>query len=167
MNLKNNYCFKKRLKRANKKCKNFNTYNVAFFKKIKKNTWRYHYRQNFLSFWAIFCPSTLLITWKIKNLKKWKKHLEISCYTCVPQTIIISCMVPEIWSSIDRLFFYHFGPFFPFYPHNNLENQNFEKMNNLPRDNNHYTHMYHKWRSHDVWVLRYGVVKTWFFLILD
>ena len=116
MNLKNNYCFKKRLKRANKKCKNFNTYNVAFFKKIKKNTWRYHYRQNFLSFWAIFCPSTLLITWKIKNLKKWKKHLEISCYTCVPQTIIISCMVPEIWSSIDRLFFIILDHFFPFTP---------------------------------------------------
>ena len=103
---------------------------------------------------------------KNKNFEKMKKHLEISCYTCVPHTIIISCMVPEIWSSIDRLF-YHFGPFFPFYPHNNLESQNLEKMNNLPWDNNHYTHTYHKWRSHDVWVLRYGVVKTWFFLILD
>ena len=33
MNSKNNYLFKKLLKWANKKCKNFNIYNVAFFKK--------------------------------------------------------------------------------------------------------------------------------------
>ena len=32
-------------------------------------------RQNFFSFWTIFCPFTPppLITWKIKILKKWKK----------------------------------------------------------------------------------------------
>ena len=30
MNLKNNYLFKKMLKWANKKCKNFNNYNVVF-----------------------------------------------------------------------------------------------------------------------------------------
>ena len=33
---------KKLLKWANKKCKNLNIYNVVL-KKIKKNTWRYHY----------------------------------------------------------------------------------------------------------------------------
>ena len=32
-----------------------------------------HDRQSFLSFWAIFCPLTLLTTWKIKILKKMKK----------------------------------------------------------------------------------------------
>ena len=42
MNLKNNYLKKKMLKEANKKCKNFNIYNVVFFF-FKKNTWRYHY----------------------------------------------------------------------------------------------------------------------------
>ena len=42
-------------------------------------------RQTFLSFWAIFCPFSLLKTLKIKTLKKWKKNLEIlSFYTCVP-----------------------------------------------------------------------------------
>ena len=34
-------------------------------------------RQNFLSFWTVFCPFTPppspLTTWKIKILKKWKK----------------------------------------------------------------------------------------------
>ena len=35
---------KKLLKWANKKCKNFHNYNFVFFKKkIRKNTWRYHY----------------------------------------------------------------------------------------------------------------------------
>ena len=43
-----------------------------------------HGRQDFLSFWAIFCPFTPLTIQKIKILKKWKKLLEISftqvCY---------------------------------------------------------------------------------------
>ena len=41
MNLKSDYLLKKLLKWANKKCKNFNIYNV--FEKTKKNFWRYHY----------------------------------------------------------------------------------------------------------------------------
>ena len=32
-----------------------------------------HDRQNFLLFWAMFCPFTPLTTRKIKILKKWKK----------------------------------------------------------------------------------------------
>ena len=32
-----------------------------------------HNRQNFLSFWTIFCPLTPLKTHNIKILKKWKK----------------------------------------------------------------------------------------------
>ena len=43
-----------------------------------------HMRDNFLSFWAIFCSFTTL-TRKIKILKKWKRGLEIlSFYTSVP-----------------------------------------------------------------------------------
>ena len=38
-------------------------------------------RQKLWSFWTIFCPTTSLITWKIKILKKWKNarwyHLHI------------------------------------------------------------------------------------------
>ena len=43
--------------------------------------------QNFLSFWAIFCPFTLspLITPNINILKKWKIYLKmLSFYICVP-----------------------------------------------------------------------------------
>ena len=42
-------------------------------------------------------------------------------------------MVPEIWSTTDRIFC-HFGPFFALLPHNNPENQNFEKMKKIPGD---------------------------------
>ena len=63
----------------------------------------------FLSFWAI-------------------SQLEIlSFYTCVPQMMIIWCMVPEILSTTDRTFC-HFELFFALLSPNNQENQNFEKM---------------------------------------
>ena len=43
-----------------------------------------HGRQNFFSFWTIFCPFTLLTTQKIIILKKWKMYLVIlSFYICV------------------------------------------------------------------------------------
>ena len=65
---------------------------------------------------------------KNQNFEKIKKkHLEIlSFYTCVPQ-MIIQCVVPEISSTTDR-FFVISGYFLPFYPPNNPENKNFEKM---------------------------------------
>ena len=64
-----------------------------------------HHGQNFLSFWTIFCPFTSLTTQKIKIFKKWKKLLELlSLYTGVPKMTIIWCMVPEIWSKMDRIF---------------------------------------------------------------
>ena len=59
----------------------------------------------FLSFWSIFFPFTPLTTDKIKILKKWKKHLEMSSfYTCVPKIMIIWCILPKIWSARDKFF---------------------------------------------------------------
>ena len=49
---------------------------------------------------------------------------------------IICCIIPETWSTTDRIFS-HFGPFFAFLhlpPLNNPENQNFEKMEKITRD---------------------------------
>ena len=66
-------------------------------------------RENFLSFWTIFCPFTSLATWKIKILKNEKNS----------------------WR------YYHF------------------------------TQVYHKWQSYDVWFLRYEAWRTEFFVILD
>ena len=43
----------------------------------------------YCSFWAIFCPFTSLTVKKIKILKKWQKHLEISSfYTYVQKNMI-------------------------------------------------------------------------------
>ena len=57
----------------------------------------------FLSFWTVFCPFTPLWTQKIKILKKWKKHLEISSfYKRVPKIMIICYTVPEICHVTDH-----------------------------------------------------------------
>ena len=53
-----------------------------------------------LSFWAIFCPFTLLRARKSKlkkNIKKKKKHLEISSVYTYTKKMITWCTVPEIW----------------------------------------------------------------------
>ena len=73
-----------------------------------------HDRQSFLSFWAIFCPLTLLTTWKIKILKKMKKK------KITGDIIILQlCTTNEnhmMYGSRDmncsRHFFCHFGPLF-------------------------------------------------------
>ena len=65
-------------------------------------------------------------------------------------------------------FFYHCGPFFfPFYPTNNSQNQNFQKVNKNTWRYYYFTHMYHKWQSDDEWFLRCGVPRTKCFVILD
>ena len=70
----------------------------------------------YFSFWVIFCSFTPLTARKIKILKKWKKHLDISSfYICVPKTMIRWCMVPEIQCVTDVIIF-HFGPFFALLP---------------------------------------------------
>ena len=57
---------------------------------------------NYFSFWATLCPFTLLTAQKNKISKKWKKCLEISFYTCVPQIMSRWCTVPKIWCATDR-----------------------------------------------------------------
>ena len=47
--------------------------------------------------------------------------------------IVIWCMVPEIGSAMDIIFWY-FGPVLPFYPSNNPKNRNFENMKKKPGD---------------------------------
>ena len=82
-------------------------------------------RQNFLSFWTIFCPFTLLTTWKIKTLKNeqniWRYH---NFYTSVPK--IICYIVPEVWHVMDVIVIFHFGIFFAFYPTNSQKKSKFK-----------------------------------------
>ena len=81
-----------------------------------------------------FIPPSTKNPQKIRILKKWKKMLEIwQFYTCVPKTTTTWGTVPEIHSE-THIIFRHFEPFLPFYPSNNPENQNFEKMKNVSGD---------------------------------
>ena len=129
--------------------KDFNIYNVVFFKKIRKNTWTFYtcvpktsmtwftvpeiwsVADGNWQFWVIFSPFSLIKTKQIRILKSWKKLLEISLYyACVPKITIIWCMVPQIWIETDWFFviLHHFlSP-------NNSQNQNFKKMKKVPGD---------------------------------
>ena len=46
---------------------------------------------------------------------------------------VIWCIVPEIWSAVDKIFC-HFWLFFALTTRNNPKNQNFEKLKEMPRD---------------------------------
>ena len=101
---------------------------------------------SFLSFWAIFCPSTPQPTQKIKILKKWKK---------MPGDIILlhMCTINEdhmIYGSWEiRRTTHNFSSFWatfcPFYPTDNPENQNIVKINKNAWRYYPFTHVYHKW----------------------
>ena len=56
--------------------------------------------------------------------------------------------------------------FLPFYPLNNLKNQNFLKNDKTSWRYYHFTQVQHKWQSYNVWFLRYGVWLTESFVIL-
>ena len=97
---------------------------------------------------------------KNQKSKFWKKLLETSSfYIFVPQITIIWCMVPEISSATEKIFC-DFGLFLPFYPTNNQKNQNFEKMKKNAWRYHHFTLVYHKWQSYEVWFLRYRARQT-------
>ena len=119
----------KLLKWTNKKCKNFNIYNIVFFL-IKKTTWRHHFftpvyqklDDMIYTSWDIECDRLKLVimihflpfhhsplkTKKIRTLKKWK----INCWRYEAQ---------------QTEFFAIFDHFLPFYS-TNSKNQNFQKM---------------------------------------
>ena len=62
-------------------------------------------------------------------------------------------------------FFVILGHFLPFDPPNNPKNQNFEKMKKSTWRYHHFTQVYHKWQSYDIWFLRYQMQQTNFFVI--
>ena len=116
-----------------------------------------------------FYPSPLLTTGKIKILKKWKNHLEMSCYTCVSKITYDVCFLRL---GVQQTRFVILDHFLHFYFTNNPNIQNFEKMEKkkkkkIPWRYYHFTQGYHKWQSHNVRFLRYGVRQTKLFVILD
>ena len=47
-----------------------------------------------------------------------------------------------------------------FYPHNNPKKDKILKKWKIAWRYYHFTHVYHKWQSYDVWFLRYGAWRT-------
>ena len=170
------------MKWINKKQNNFNIYNAAFF--LKKNKEKHHYQnlndmiysswdveQNILELVILghFLTFTPLKVPKIKILKNekifWRYHLLHMC----TKNHNIWCTLPEIWSKADRIYC-HYGPFFALLlnpPHpNDPKNQKFKKMKKMLWDIILlYTNAYHKWRSYDIWFLKYKVEQTKIFVI--
>ena len=79
---------------------------------------------------------------------------------------IIWCMVPEIWSAIDRTFC-HSGTLFVLLPPYGSRKSKFWKNEKSTWRYYHFTQVYHKWQSYDVWFLRYEAWLTKFFVILN
>ena len=61
-------------------------------------------------------------------------------------------------------FFVILGYFLPLHPTNDPENQNFWKTEKNTGRYYHFTYVYYKWQSFDVWFLRYGAQRTEFFV---
>ena len=73
-------------------------------------------QQNFFLFWVNFCPFTSQQP-KNKNFEKIKKEPrnDIILHICMKNDDHIWCMLPEMWSAIDRIFC-HFWLFFALLP---------------------------------------------------
>ena len=121
-------------------------------------------RQNFLTFWAIFYPFITLMTWKIKILKTWKKFLKILSFY-VHQMCIINedYIIHGSWNiRCNRQFFLSFWAIFCcFTP---LTTQKIKILKNWKKAWRyyHFTHVYYKWQSYDVWFMRHGMQQTFF-----
>ena len=144
------------------------------FWKNENICWRYHHfthvyqkprrRQNFLSFWAIFCPFTTPFPLQPKKPKFWK--MKKTSGNVIISNILNLCNKKYDHmkqSAKDK----HFRPFFALLPHYWPRKLKFGK--NVKNTWRYYpfTHVYHKSRSYDVWFLRYKVQRTGFFVILS
>ena len=117
-----------------------------------------HDRQNFFSFWAIFCPFYPTNNPKNQNFGKMKKkkHFGISSFnTSVPKIMIICYTVPDIWPVTDVICIFHFGLFFTLLPPNSPANQNLKKRKKNTRWYHHFRHV-PKIMITWVWFLRSG-----------
>ena len=84
---------------------------------------------------------------------------------------VIQCMIPETLSTTDR-FFCHFGPFFALLLISLPTPSKYQKAKLWKTEKRawryyYFTHVYHKWQSYDVWILRHWAQQTDFFVILD
>ena len=163
------------------------TQKIKILKKWK-NTWRYYHFTNVYHKWQSYDVWLLrygvqqtefflifdhFLTFypsnnpKIKLLKNWKnawryfhfKHVYHKWQSYDAWFLRYQAQRTEVFVSLDRVL--------PFYPPNNSENQNFQKLKINAWRYYHFAHVYHKWHSYDVRFLRYRAWWTKFFVILD
>ena len=95
-----------------------------------------------------------------QNFDKMKKTprdtviLHMCTINEVPKMKIIRWMIPKILNATDRIFS-HFRPFFALF--NFWKNE--EEKNNWIY--HHFTEVYYKWQSYNIWFLRYEVQQTY------
>ena len=66
-------------------------------------------------------------------------------------------MPTQIWSVTD-ITFCHYRPIFALIPHYWPQKSKFWKNENNTWRCHHFTNMYHKWQSYDIWLLRYKCI---------
>ena len=125
-------------------------------------------RQNFLSFWVIFCPFRPLTCPKNYNLKKMKKTTTdiITVHKCTKNH---DHMLYCYWDMArDGCNYFSFQAIFcPFTPLIAQKIKFFKKWKKNTWRYHHFTQVYHKWQSYDVWLLRSQAWLTECFVILD
>ena len=126
-------------------------------------------RQNFLSFWVIFCPFNPLTTRKIKILKLRKNtrryyhftHLHHKWQSYDVWFLRYGVQQTEFFVILDRFLSspapHPYGP----------RRSKFWKYEKSTWRCYHFTNVYLKWQSYDVSLLRHGVQQTECFVILD
>ena len=112
---------------------------------------------NYFSFWAIFCPFTPVTAWKIKIKKKnennrWRYHHFTQCTRNHDHMLYCSWDMAH-----DRCncYFSFWAIFCPFTPLTAQKIKILKKWKKTWRYH-HFTYMYQKLWSDDVWFLRYG-----------
>ena len=115
-------------------------------------------RQKLLSFSAIFCPFSPLTTRKIKILKLKKTPADIIILQI--STVNDNHMIYGSWDlDHDRHNFLSFWTVFcPFTPYESRQSKLWKDDKNTWRYY-HFTNVYHKRQSYDVWFLRYRVQR--------
>ena len=117
------------------------------------------------TFWATFCLFSPLTTRKIKilKLKKTLEHI----------IILHICTINEnhdVWflsyGAPQTEFFCHSGLFLALLSPYGPRKSKFWK-NEQNTWYYHFTNVYHKWKSYDLWFLRYGVQQIEFFVIFN
>ena len=84
---------------------------ILHFTHVRYSSWD-RVRQNFLSFWAIFCPLNL----ENQNFEKMKKVSgDVIILNLCNKNTIKWCRLTQTWSATD-IIFCHFVPFFSFTP---------------------------------------------------